>query len=347
MIWGPWVKQRNLCRFCELTHMSNTLVRFKLMLGLGLKNSISNFAPLRLDLHLHLGRNQGFSRQLRLLCIALGLQLVSVSSFAIDLERILPSDALRSGSTFISEDLKSLQRSDDLNPAFLWVIQGEALWRKSESSNSPNFSTSSNSPISPISKHAGEAPSCASCHGESNQSMRGVSTRYPQIDKQSSELINLEGRINLCRTRYQHLAPLALESDEILGLTAFVAMASRGLPMSVRIDSTNAEHYRRGRSLYYTRMGQINLACTHCHEQNWGRKLQGETISQGHTNDYPAYRLEWQRVGSLHRRLRACLSGVRAYMFPLGSSELLDLELFLAWRESDAKITVETPGVRR
>lgn len=251
-------------------------------------------------------------------------------SYANDFERVVPKEALRSGATFVSEDLRTLQKSDDLNPAFLWVIQGEALWKKTEALPS-----------------GVPSESCASCHGQSNLSMRGVSTHYPQIDKISGELINLEGRINLCRTRHQHLPPLVLESDEMLGITAYVAMASRGLPMNVQIDSTNLEHFRKGRNLYYTRMGQINLACTHCHEQNWGRKLQGETISQGHINDFPAYRLEWQRMGSLHRRLRACLSGVRAYMFPLGSSELTDLELFLAWRSTDSKITVESPGVRR
>jgi len=256
--------------------------------------------------------------------------LSSVLCRANDDERVVPLQALRSGSTFISEDLRSLQRSDDLNPAFLWVMQGEALWKKMEMS-----STGSN------------ASSCASCHGETNLSMKGVSTRYPQIDKITGELINLEGRINYCRTRHQNLTPLALESDEMLGITAYVAIASRGLPMSIKIDLSNRDHFRRGKALYYTRMGQINLACTHCHEQNWGRKLQGETISQGHINAYPAYRLEWQRMGSLHRRLRACLSGVRAYMYPLGSTELVDLELFLAWRSSDAKITVESPGVRR
>ena len=256
--------------------------------------------------------------------------LSSVFSNANDDERVLPQQALRSGSTFISEDLRSLQRSDDLNPAFLWVMQGETLWRKIEMSSTGSPSTS-----------------CATCHGDTNLSMKGVSTRYPQIDKISGELINLEGRINYCRTRHQLLTPLALESDEMLGISAYVAIASRGLPMSTKIDSNNIDHFRMGKALYYTRMGQINLACTHCHEQNWGRKLQGETISQGHINAYPAYRLEWQRMGSLHRRLRACLSGVRAYMYPLGSPQLLDLELFLAWRSSDAKITVESPGVRR
>lgn len=261
-----------------------------------------------------------------LTCVSHCCTLIAQPCAAQDFDRVVPEASLRSGSTFISKDLLAMQKSDDLNPAFLWVMQGEALWSRTDSSNNP---------------------SCASCHGASNAAMRGVSTRYPQIDNASGALFNLEARINACRTRYQHLPALTLESDDMLGLSAYVAMASRGLPMQIQINDQSRAHFLNGKTLYYTRMGQINLACTHCHEQNWGRKLQGETISQGHINAYPAYRLEWQRMGSLQRRLRACLSGVRAYMFPLGSSELMDLELYTAWRSSDPKISVESPGVRR
>ena len=86
-------------------------------------------------------------------------------------------------------------------------------------------------------------------------------------------------------------------------------------------------------------------ACANCHQDNWGKKLGPETISQGHGNPYPIYRLEWQTMGSLHRRFRSCLSGVRAEMLPQGSPEYLDLELYLTWRSGD--LPIEAPGVRR
>src|SRR5207302_837223 len=105
------------------------------------------------------------------------------------------------------------------------------------------------------------------------------------------------------------------------------------------------EHFEAGRAAYYRRRGQMNLACAHCHEASWGKRLLAETITQGHPNAYPAYRLEWQTLGSLERRLRACVSGVRAEMPPYGAPEYLDLELFLAWRAQG--LPVETPGVRR
>jgi sulfur-oxidizing protein SoxA len=131
----------------------------------------------------------------------------------------------------------------------------------------------------------------------------------------------------------------------LLSLTAFIARQSRGMPLNVSIEGPERKHFDAGEAAYRLRRGQMNLSCAHCHEANWGKRLLSETISQGHPNGYPVYRMEWQTMGSLERRLRACLSGVRAKMLLYGSPEYLDLELYLAWRAQG--LPVETPGVRR
>ena len=111
------------------------------------------------------------------------------------------------------------------------------------------------------------------------------------------------------------------------------------------IDGAARAAFERARAFYHERHGQMNLACADCHDRNWGRKLLNETISQGHGTAFPAYRLEWQSVGSLERRLRACLYGIRAEMPPPGAPELTELELYLAWRAG--ALPLEVPGVRR
>ena len=115
--------------------------------------------------------------------------------------------------------------------------------------------------------------------------------------------------------------------------------------VTVAIDGPARKHLAAGEKLYHQRRGQLNLSCAQCHNENWGRKLGPETISQGHPNAHPAYRLEWQTLGSLQRRFRSCLSGIRAEMLPYGAPEYLDLELYVAWRA--AGLEIETPGVRR
>jgi sulfur-oxidizing protein SoxA len=231
---------------------------------------------------------------------------------------------LKSGLEFTGPDVRKLQNDDFANPGMLWVARGEKLWRE------------------PAGK---TGKSCASCHREAQASMKGVAARYPRVDPGAGRLVNLEGRINRCRERNQEAPAFQYESDELLGLTAFVAHQSRGMPMAAVLDPQNRASFERGRDFYHLRQGQMNLSCAHCHDRNWGGRLAAETVSQGHGNAYPIYRLEWQAAGSLHRRFRSCLFGIRAESLASGSPEFVELELYLAWRASG--LAIETPGVRR
>ena len=76
--------------------------------------------------------------------------------------------------------------------------------------------------------------------------------------------------------------------------------------------------------------GQLDLACAQCHDDNAGKRLGGSIIPQAHPTGYPIYRLEWQALGSLQRRLRGCLTGIRAEPFPYGATKLVDLQV--PWR---------------
>jgi sulfur-oxidizing protein SoxA len=229
----------------------------------------------------------------------------------------------KSGADFMSESTRAMQRDDTQNPAMLWVGDGEALWRA---------------------KPSADGKACSDCHGADAQAMRGVSAGYPRFQQAAGRVVTLGQRINLCRERHQEASPFKPESGELLGLESYVAMQSRGMPVAPAQDEQTREAAAAGRALFNQRMGQLNLSCAQCHDGNWGRKLAGAPIPQGHANAYPIYRLEWQSVGSLQRRLRNCLSGVRAVVPPFGDQDLVRLEAYLAVRA--AGMPLESPGVR-
>lgn len=245
----------------------------------------------------------------------------TVASVAAPIRRL--AEAI-SGLAFQSEDTRRLQADEFANPGLLWLDRGRAAWN-----DAPNDG----------------APSCRSCHGEPAAAMAGVATRYPQYNGERGALIDLNQQINHCRTQRQNLEPAAYESDEQLSLAILIGHQSLGSPFNVSIDGAARPFFDAGEAYYYQRRGQMNLACHHCHELNAGRLLRGDRLSQGHGNGYPAYRLEWQSVGSLHRRLRFCNQGVRAVQHPYGAPEYVNLALFLAWRS--AQLPIETPAVRR
>jgi sulfur-oxidizing protein SoxA len=232
-------------------------------------------------------------------------------------------DQRKSGAEFMGASTQAMQRDDTQNPGMLWVSDGEALWQ---------------------SKAGKSGKSCASCHGDAKASMRGVAARYPAFDTHSRLPLNLSQRINQCRQTRQGAEPLTVESRELLSLETYVAYQSRGMPVELPRDARLVAPTERGKQLFFQRIGQLNLSCAQCHDSNWGKRLGGAVIPQGHANAYPIYRLEWQGMGSLQRRLRNCMSGVRAEVPPYNAQELIELELYLASRAQG--MPLESPGVR-
>jgi L-cysteine S-thiosulfotransferase len=229
----------------------------------------------------------------------------------------------RSGYQDASPETRAMQDDDTANPGFLWVQQGEALWSQ---------------------RIGSAARSCADCHGAAPESMHGVAARYPAFDPHLGRPITLGQRIQQDRVERQGAASLATDSDELLALTAYVGLQSRGMPMQVAADGPARQFVEAGRTLFTTRAGQFNLACAQCHDERAGLSLSGSIIPQGHPNGYPEYRLGWQGMGSLERRIRNCMVGVRAEPFADDALELAELELYLAVRANG--LPVETPAVR-
>ena len=227
----------------------------------------------------------------------------------------------QSSYELMSAENKAMQDDASLNPAMFWVGDGEAMWQQ---------------------KMGPQNKSCSTCHGDAKKSMRGIATQFPKVIK--GKLQTLEGQINQCRVGAQSAPALAYESKDLLALSAFIAFQSKGMPITVSENSINAPFMKKGRQIFNERMGQLNLSCAQCHEDRAGLKLGGSLIPQGHPNAYPIYRLEWQTLGSLQRRLRNCMSGVRAQQFEYGSSEMAQLELFLMARARG--LPLESPGVR-
>jgi sulfur-oxidizing protein SoxA len=123
-----------------------------------------------------------------------------------------------------------------------------------------------------------------------------------------------------------------------------VGLQSRGMPIAVEIDARTQAFADAGREAFQRRQGQLNLSCAQCHDDNWDRRLAGNAVTQAHPTGYPLYRLEWQGLGSLQRRLRNCIAGTRTQAYDYGAGELVNLELFLMWRAQGMKF--ETPAVR-
>lgn len=228
------------------------------------------------------------------------------------------TDRRRSGLEDMSAAVQALQRDDTQNPGMLWVAEGAARW-------------------------AGDRgrPACARCHGDATLTMRGVAARHPAWDPRRQRVLTLTQRIDACQR--EHLGG-GMGADAVLALTTFVAHQSRGQPIQPPRQEALDRLADVGLRLWQQHLGQLGLSCAQCHDESAGRRLAGSTIPQGHPTGYPIYRLEWQGIGGLTRRLRNCMVGVRAEPFAPDAMEWVALEVFLMRRA--AGMPLETPGVR-
>ena len=251
--------------------------------------------------------------------VLLGFAAIAVISAHAE----IPLGERRSGYADLAPDTKAMQDDDTANPGMLWVQDGEALWNaKSGAANR----------------------ACADCHNDARATMAGVAARYPAFDSRLGRPIDLEQRINLCRAQRQQAPAFAYESKELLSLSAFIGKQSRGEPIAPPTDERLRPFLEAGLEQFNRRQGQLNLSCGQCHDDNWGKRLAGSLIPQAHPTGYPLYRLEWQAVGSLQRRLRNCIVGMRAEPYDYGAPEYVSLELYLMWRARG--LPIETPAVR-
>jgi len=230
----------------------------------------------------------------------------------------------KSGYVYASPDTRAMQDDDFSNPGFLWIERGKTLW------NTP---------------YGAAGKSCATCHGAAATSMKGVGAKYPVFDAAQGKVIDIEQRINLERTTRMGAAPFPWESRDLLAMTAYVKLQSRGMPVAVTTSGPAKVFWLEGKRFYDTRRGQLDMSCEQCHVQNNNNKLRSNTLSQGQINGFPTYRLKWQSLGSVQRRFRGCNKKVRAEPLPYGSQEYVDLELYVA--SLGQGLPVETPAVRQ
>ncbi len=216
----------------------------------------------------------------------------------------------RSGLLDMSPALQAMQQDDSQNPGMLWVQQGQSLF----------------------------AQSCQGCH--TGKSLSSVAARFPALVK--GQLRSLTQQLRVCRARSPNAA--SLDEEALLALSSYLGYLGRATKLQPVSDSRLQPALERGAALFQQPMGQLGISCAQCHQANAGKRLAGSLIPEGHPNGYPAYRLEWQGMGFLERRLRGCMTGVRAEPWAPDSDDAVAMALFL--RHRAAGLAVETPAVR-
>lgn len=227
-----------------------------------------------------------------------------------------------SGWVFRSSETQALQMDDFENPGMIFVDEAIEAWNTVEGS-------------------AGE--SCASCHGAPEE-MAGVRAVYPKWNEDAGEVRTIATQVNGCRTERMGAEEWKYDGGDMLNMEALLASVSRGMTIDVAIDGPAQSTWEKGRDIYYTRFGQLDLSCANCHEDNYGNNIRADHLSQGQINGFPTYRLKNAKLNGVQSRFRGCIRDTRAETYSVGAEEMIALELYVASRGNG--LSVEGPAVR-
>jgi L-cysteine S-thiosulfotransferase len=233
-----------------------------------------------------------------------------------------PLTELFSGWVFRTDETQAMQMDDFDNPGMIFIDQARDVWNTAEGS-------------------AGK--SCADCHGDPS-SFAGLRATTPKWNEAAGEVYTLPDYINESRVKHMGAEKWKYSGGNMSAMIALISLQSRGEVVNVKTDGPAAATWEKGKEIYYTRVGQLDMSCANCHEDNYGVMIRADHLSQGHISGFPAYRLKNAKLNTAQGRFKGCMKNIRATPYKVGGTEFRALELYVASRGNG--LTVEGASVR-
>ena len=148
--------------------------------------------------------------------------------------------------------------------------------------------------------------------------------------------------------------PFELKSSKMFDMSAYAKSLANG--EKINIDVNANEHmkkaYEMGKINYMTPRGGRGLACNSCHSPEViGLVLRTQPLpditSKGVAvaATWPAYRMTKSSLRTLPRRFQGCMNNALLKVIPLGSEEMVALEVYLTQEAKGTEIAI--PGLKR
>ena len=230
---------------------------------------------------------------------------------------------VKSGYEYLMAESKEMQDDDFLNPGMQTVEEGQELFNR-EGKN---------------------GKSCGSCHGDDGAGLDGKRiAMYPVFDTRLGKLVTLQQRIHMEWEKQLGNQPLKYDGKDALKLEVFVRSRARGEKVNVQTSGEMAPFIEKGKKMYESRGGQLDMACSGCHDVFPGLKIRANTLSQGQSNGFPAYRLKNGKINGIQSRFNGCYRQFRAENRKPGNDDYAALEAYVNSRGNG--LVIETPGIR-
>jgi sulfur-oxidizing protein SoxA len=246
-------------------------------------------------------------------------------------------------SSAVDEIAKYRAALQEGNPAELWEVRGEDIWKQKRGPN---------------------RASLEACDlGLGAGIVRGAYARLPKYFADADRVQDLEARLVWCMVKLQGLAEADAKKNPFGGgnerksdleaIVAYVTSESQGMPMNVTASHPKEqEAYRLGEKMFYFRGGPHDFGCVTCHGSDGKRirlqDLPNLTTREGAQKAYttwPAYRVSQGELRTFQWRLNDCFRQQRFPELVFTSDASIALTMFLAMNANGALF--DAPAIKR
>lgn len=176
---------------------------------------------------------------------------------------------------------------------------------------------------------------------------------FPRYLAEFKQVVSIEQMLQGLMSKHGN-KPFKLESPEMFDMDAYVKSIANDEKVNIDINANvyMKEAYQLGKKTYMLARGGRGLSCNSCHSKEVsGQILRTQTLQNITSNDeaisdtWPAYRMTKSSLATLQKRMQGCMKNALMKAIPLGSPEMVALEVYITEKSKGRKISI--PGLKR
>ena len=176
---------------------------------------------------------------------------------------------------------------------------------------------------------------------------------FPRYLEEFKQVVGLDQALQGLMHKNGH-KPFALKSSDMFDMGSYAKSLANGVKLQIDIDANKhmKEAYALGKLTFEQKRGSRGLSCLSCHSpQVIGGILRTQPLpdigSKGNASaaTWPAYRMTKSSLRTLQRRFQGCMNNALLAVIPLGSPEMVGLEVYFTQEAKGSEIAI--PGLKR
>jgi len=189
--------------------------------------------------------------------------------------------------------------------------------------------------------------------GVSEKELPKTIASFPKYVKKLGNVVGLDQVLQAMQVE-QGKERTKLKSGKMFSMLAYVKSLANDEQFAIDINADKhiKASYDLGKKTFDTARGGRGLSCLSCHSKDIvGQVLRTQPLPDlgeaGAGATWPAYRMTKSSLRTLQRRFQGCMKNALLKVIPIGSKEMVGLEVYVSTLAQEKKKAIAIPGLKR